>query len=157
MEVPLALDGLVPDGLVRVVGYFWPQVMSWGREQILPWIERNMPDLANSVRLAFQDLDWAADDLRRVVRTAWRRLRTVLLSQTAQFVRMTGGTWVIRFTSCVHDPQRYGERVVYVVSEQELDWASHPEEIRTAAMANGFNGTCVDIVRARDRLLAEAV
>lgn len=155
MEVHLTLDGLVPDGLVGVVGYFWPQVMSWAREHILPWIERNIPDLANSVRLAFQDLDKVADDLLRAVRVAWRRLRTVLVSQTAQFIGATSDTWVIRFMACLRAPW-HGEYVVYVAGEQELDWVGQPEEIRAAAIANGLNGTWIDIVRARDRLLAGA-
>jgi hypothetical protein len=156
MEVPLALDGLVTDGLVEVVGCFWPQVMTWAREQILPWIERKVPDLASSVRLAFQDLDWAADDLRQVVQVAWRRLRTVLIIQTAQFIRVPCGHWVVRFISCVHDPRWHGEFAVYVVSEHELDWTSQSEQIRAVALANGFSGTWVDIMRARDRLLAAA-
>jgi hypothetical protein len=156
VDIPLALNGLVTDGLAGVVGYLWPQIMSWAREHILPWIERNIPDLANSVRLAFQDLDEVADDLKCSVRVAWRGLRTALVSQSAQFVGQADGSWVIRFVSCLHDLERSGEHVVSVVSEQELDWASQPEVIREMAVANGLNGTWIDIVRARDRLLAQA-
>ena len=155
VDVSLALDGLVTDGLVGVVGYFWPQTMSWAREHILPWIERNIPGLANSVRLAFQDLDKVADDLRRTVQAAWHSLRTALVSQTAQFVGLANGAWVIRFISCMRSLERSGRHFEYIVSEQELDWGSQPEEVRAAALANGLNSACIDIVRARDRLLAE--
>jgi hypothetical protein len=157
MDVSLALDGLVADGLVGVVGYLWPQTMSWAREHILPWVERNIPDLANSVRLAFQDLDRVADDLQQVVRAAWCRLRTVLVSQTVQFVRLTNGVWVIRFISCMRVRNGSGEEVACVVGEQQLDWASQSEKIRAVAVANGLSGTWIDVVRARDRMLAAPV
>jgi hypothetical protein len=129
--------------------------MSWAREHVLPWIERNIPGLANSVRPAFQDLDEVADDLRRTVRAAWHSLRTALVSQTAHCVGLADGAWVIRFISCLRDLERGGKHLVYIVSEQELGWGSQPEEIRAVALANGLNGTWIDIVRARDRLLAE--
>jgi hypothetical protein len=154
VNVSLALDGLVTEGLAGVVGYLWPQTMSWAREQILPWIEHNIPGLASAVRLAFQDLDEVMDDLRRTVRAAWHSLRIALVSQTAQFVGLADGAWVIRFISCLRDLERSGKHVVYVISEQELDWESQPTEIRAAALANGLHGTWIDIVRARDRLLA---
>ena len=64
---------------------------------------------------------------------------------------------MIRFISCLRSLERSGRHVVYIVSEQELDWVSQPEEIRAAAMANGLDGTWIDIVRARDRLLADTV
>lgn len=154
VDVSLALDGLVADGLVGVVGYLWPQTMSWAREHILPWVERNIPDLANSVRLAFQDLDRVADDLQQVVRAAWCRLRAVLVSQSAQFVRLPNGSWVIRFLSCLRVRNGGGEEVACVAGEQQLDWAGQCQEIHAVAVANGLSGTCVDVVRARDRMLA---
>jgi hypothetical protein len=156
VELSVALDGLVADSLVGVVSCLWPQTMSLAREQILPWIERHSPDLASSVRLAFADLGKVADDLRRTVQAAWCRLRDALVSQTAQFVGLADGGWVIRFISCLRDLERSGRPVVCVVSEQELDWAGQPEEIRAAAVANGLDGTRVDLVRARDLLLTEA-
>jgi hypothetical protein len=157
MDVSLALDGLVADGLVGVVGYLWPQTMSWAREHVLPWVERNIPDLANSVRLAFQDLDKVADDLQQVVRAAWYRLRTVLVSQAVQFVRLADGAWVIRFISCLRVPDGSGEEVACVAGEQQLDWAGQSGDIRAVAVANGLSGTWIDVVRARDRMLAAAV
>jgi hypothetical protein len=83
-------------------------------------------------------------------------LRTALVSQSAQFVGQADGSWVIRFVSCLHDLEPSREHAVSVVSEQELDWASQPEVVREMAVANGLNGTWIDIVRARDRLLAQA-
>lgn len=157
MDVSLALDGLVANGLVGVVSYLWPQTMSWAREHILPWVERNIPDLANSVRLAFQDLDKVADDLQQVVRAAWCRLRTVLISQSVQFVQLAHGVWVVRFISCMRVRNGSGEEVACVVGEQQLDWASQCEEIRAAAVSNRLSGTWIDVVRARDRMLAAPV
>jgi hypothetical protein len=155
MVLPLVLAGLVAAGLVGVAVYFWPQIMSWAREHLLPWVDRNIPEMADSVRLAFQDLDKVAVGLRRAVRTAWRKLRNVLLSQTAEFVGLVNGEWAIRITSYLRNLEEGEKPVVRVVTEQELDWDDLPEEIRASAMSNGISGTSIDIVKVRDQLLSE--
>jgi hypothetical protein len=151
----VVLTGLVGAGLAGVAVYFWPRIMSWAREHLLPWIDRNVPELADAVRLAFQDLDKVAVGLRRTVRAAWRRVRSVLLSQAAEFVSLWNGAWAVRITSYLRDLEASDKPVARVVTEQEVDWEDLPADIRAEAMANGINGTTIDIVRARDQLLAE--
>jgi hypothetical protein len=157
MVLTLVLVGLVGTGLARVAAYFWPQIMTCAREHLLPWIERNVPDLAESVRLAFHDLDKIAVDLCRAVRAAWRKLRAVLVSQVATFVELFNGDFAIRITSDLRIPQDRDRAPVTVVTEQELDWESLPEEIHAAVMSNGIRGTSIDVVRARDQILTDTV
>jgi hypothetical protein len=156
MILTLVLAGLVGEGLAGVAAYFWPQIMTCAREQLLPWIDWNVPDLAQAVRLAFHDLDKIAAGLCRAVRAAWRSLRAVLLSQVATFVELSGGDCAVRITSVLRSRDG-AEPVIQVVTEQELDWAGLPEEIRAAAMYAGMHGTSIDIVRARDQMLTETV
>jgi hypothetical protein len=151
----LVLTGLVGASLAGVAVYFWPRIMSWAREHLLPWIDGNAPELAGAVRLAFQDLDKVAAGLRRSVRAAWRRVRSVLLSETAEFVSLWNGAWSIRITSYLRNLEAADKPVVRLVTEQALDWEDLPAEVRAEAMANGANGMSIDIVRARDQLLAE--
>jgi hypothetical protein len=155
MILTLVIATLVGAGLVGAVVYFWPQIMSWAREHLLPWVERNVPELAESVRLAFADLDKVAVGLRRAVRAAWRRLRTMLLSQTAQFFGLVNGEWAIRITSYLRNLDKRDKRDVRMVTEERLEWEDLPEEIRAEAMSNGINGTTIDITKARDQLLEE--
>ena len=61
--------------LLGIAVYFWPQIMTWAREHMLPWVDRYIPELADSVRMAFQELDTLAVRLRRAVRDAWRKLQ----------------------------------------------------------------------------------
>jgi hypothetical protein len=153
----LVLTALVGAALVGVAVYYWPQIMSWAREHVLPWIDRNIPELADSVRLAFQDLDNVAVSLRRAVRSAWHRLRNVLISQTAEFVELFNSAWAVRITSYLRTLEDGDKPYVKVVTEQGLRWEELPEDVRKAAMANGINGTKIDIVQARDKLLSETV
>jgi hypothetical protein len=155
MILTLVLTGLVGTALAGVALYYWPQIMSWAREHVLPWIDRNIPELADSVRLAFQDLDNVAVGLRRTVRAAWHKLRKVLLSQVAEFVQVYDSNWAVRITSYLRNLEERDKPYVKVVTEQGLRWEELPEDVRAAAMSNGINGTKVDIVKARDQLLSE--
>jgi hypothetical protein len=157
MALTLILAGLVGAGLAGVAAYFWPQLMTCAREHLLPWIDRNVPDLARSARLAFHDLDQIAIELCRAVRAAWRSLRVVLLSQVATFAELFDGGCAIRITSEFRVLEDRDQAPVTVVTEQELDWTDLPEEIRAAALAGGMRGMSIDIVRARDQLLTETV
>jgi hypothetical protein len=155
MILTLVLSGLVGSALAGVAAYYWPQIMSWAREHVLPWIDRNIPELAESVRLAFQDLDNVAVGLRRTVRAAWLKLRNVLISQVAEFVKLFNGNWAVRITSYLRTLEDGDQPYVKVVTEQGLRWEELPEDVRAAAMSNGINGTKIDIVKARDQLLTE--
>lgn len=152
------LTALVGTALGAVVAYFWPQIMSWAREHVLPWVDRNFPELAESVRLAFQDLDPAAVALRRAVRAAWRKLRAVLVSQTAEFVALFNSSeWAVRITSYLRALEEGDQPFVKVVTEQGLRWDELPADVRAAATSNGISGATIDIVKARDQLLSQTV
>jgi hypothetical protein len=117
---PLAfiLAGLVGAALAAVAVYFWPAIMAWTREHLLPWVDRNLPELADAVRLAFHDLDKISVELRRMVRTAWRKLRTVLLSETAKFVEVVKNEWAVEITSYLRALEEREKPVVRIVSQQ---------------------------------------
>jgi hypothetical protein len=157
MILTLVLTALVGSALVGVAVYYWPQIMSWAREHVLPWVDRNIPELADSVRMAFQDLDNIAVGLRRAVRAAWRKLRKVLISQVAEFVQLLNSDWAVRITSYLRTLEQADKPYVKVVTEQELRWEELPPDVRAAAMSNGVNGMKIDIVQARDQLLSETV
>jgi hypothetical protein len=157
MAGPLAaiLAGQLGTGLAGVAACLWPQIMASAREQLVPWIDRNAPDLAASVRLAFQDLDIVADELRHAVRGSWRRLRVLLIGQTVQFVTTSSGEWAVRIVSCLRDPALAGTCVIELTTEERLRWEALPEEIRAGGL-DGFGGAPIDIIRIRDDLLSDS-
>jgi hypothetical protein len=150
------LTGLV-GALATVVAYFWPQLMTWAREHLLPWVDEHTPNLAAAVRLAFHDLDKIGVGWGRAVRTAWRKLRKVLVRETATFVHVPNGDWVVRITSSVCDLVGDDKPIVTIVTEHCLDWQDLPDEVRALALASGLDGTSIDILRARDQLLADVI
>jgi hypothetical protein len=154
------LSGVVGVAIATVTVYLWPQIMSWTREHLLPWVDENVPVLAQAVRLAFQDLDNVAVELRHAVRSAWRNLRGILVSQTATFVQLSGGEWTLRITSFVRDATAdYGTAGdgtgLKIIAEQRLDWEDLPPDVRTWAVSQGLNGTTIDLVAAREQLLSD--
>jgi hypothetical protein len=147
------LVGLVGAAFAGVTGYFWPQIMSCAREHLVPWIDRNVPDLATAVRLAFYDLEYISDALCRAAGDAWCKLRTVLLSQVATFVELFNGDCALRITSKLRTFDGGAEAVANLVTEHELSWESLPEEVRAAAVSSDIRGLSIDIVQARDQAL----
>jgi len=129
--------------------------MSWTREHLLPWVDENVPVLAQAVRLAFHDLDMIAVELRRAVRSAWRSLRGILVSETATFVEQAAGEWTLQITSFVRDTAVSERPAVKIVTEQRLNWEDLPPDVRTQAISQGLNGITIDLVAAREQLLAD--
>jgi len=150
------LTGLT-GALAAVVAYFWPQLMTWTREHLLPWVDRYAPDLAPAVRLAFHDLDKVGVGWRRTVRAAWQNLRNVLISQSATFIREPNGDWEVQIISTVRSLSAEDNPAITIVTAQHIAWEYLPDEIREHALSNGLDGTCINILYARDMLLAEAV
>jgi hypothetical protein len=151
----LILTGLI-GALAAVVAYLWPQLMTVAREHLLPWVDSRLPELAPAVRLAFHDLDKIAVEWRHAVRAAWRKLRDVLIWETATFVRSADGDWIVRITSSVRNSAEEEEKAVTTtVKEHLLDWRDLPEELRKQALLNGLDGTSIDILHARDLLLTD--
>ncbi|MFC4055081.1 hypothetical protein ACFOY4_35790 [Actinomadura syzygii] len=157
MPLVLILVPLLGTAVAAVAVYFWPEIMGWTREHLLPWVDRNIPELAEAVRLAFQNLDGIAVDMRRLVRDAWRRLRKVLLHETAKFVETVNDEWAVRITSYLRTLEQGEKPVVRVVTEQRLAWEELPKEVRAQALSNGLHDSEFDVTKTRDQLLSEAL
>lgn len=151
----LILAAMVGAALTGVAVYFWPSIMRWAREHLLPWVDRHMPELAEAVRLAFHDLDKISVELRRAVRIAWQRLRKVLIGETANFTARFDGTWAVQITSYLRNRLQSEKPYVKVVTEQVLGYDDLPQEIRAQALSNGLANSTLDILRARDQLLTQ--
>jgi hypothetical protein len=91
------------------------------------------------------------------VRTAWRQLRSVLVHETATFVRAPDGDWMVRITSSIREQEQDDKQIVTIFTEQCFDWQHLPDELRAQALSNGLDGTSIDILRARDDLLADVI
>jgi hypothetical protein len=153
------LVALVGGIFAGVVLYFWPAIMGWARDHLLPWIDDHLPGLADDVRLAFAKADEVAVQARKAIRAAWQRLRTVLLSETAEFLQIFGSSneWKVQITSYLQRMQDSGKPVVRVVTEEHLNWDDLPAEIRQQAMAKGVRQSSLDITTARDEYLDKLV
>ncbi|WP_333769859.1 hypothetical protein [Streptomyces sp. IBSBF 2435] len=155
MPLVLVLAPMVGTALAALAVYFWPTLMSWAREHLLPWVDRVLPGLAADVRLAFQNLDKISVDLRRAVRGAWHRLRRVLLSEVATFVQLADDQWAVRITSFLRNVEDAEKPVVKIVSEQPVSYDDLPDNIRAQVLTGGLKKASLDIVEGRDQLLSE--
>jgi hypothetical protein len=153
-SLPAMLVDQLGTGPTRIALRLWPQIMASAREHLIPWIDQNAPELAGPTRLAFQDLDIVADELRHAVRSAWRRLRVVLVGQTVELVTAGDGEWAIWVTSRLCNPAPDGAPVIELKTKERLRRESLPEEICAEGRPR-FRSASIDIVQIRDDLLSE--
>jgi hypothetical protein len=131
----------------------WPQIMASAREQLIPWVDQNAPDLAGSARLAFHDLDIVADEWRLAVRRSWRRLRVVLVGQTVQFGTAGDGGWTIWITSLLRGPVAGGSLVVVLRTTDRLGPEWLPRDVCVLKRSQ-FLSQPIDLAQIRDDLLS---
>jgi len=155
VSLPATLTDRIGAGPASFAVCLWPQIMASAREQLIPWIDENAPELAASSRLAFQDLDIVADELRHVVRNSWRRLRVVLIGQVVQFFTTGGGEWGIRIVTQLRNPAPEGAPVIELTTEEGLRWESLPGEIRALGVDELLN-IPLNIVQIWEELLSDA-
>ncbi len=157
--VPLiayAVAGLVAAVMVGVVVAYWPKIMAWARDSLLPWADEHLPEFSGVIRQAFQDFDNAAVEVRQAIRSAWRRLRNVLLKETAEFVRLFNDRWAVEITSWLANRQNAEKPVVRVITQQTLSWDELPQDIRAQLIREDVAGESLDVVAARDKLVESA-
>jgi hypothetical protein len=152
--LPVLLAEQLGARLAGLVNCFWPQIMASAREHLVPWVDRNAPELATPARLAFLDLGVVADDLQHAVRGAWWRLRDLLVGQSAQLVVSGNGDWAVRVTSRLRCPAADGVGIIELTTEERLRLGAITGEI-PAGQLEACRGASIDIVRIRDHLLSD--
>lgn len=148
MPIPFFLLALgLAVALLGVVAAFWPRILSWACDNVLPVIDRLVPQLADAVRLAFQ----VADSIITPIRLAWRRLTTSLVGMALRYVKSTSNKWIATMTSYVRTAE--GTHVE-TVSESVVSWEDLPDDVRARAIRAGDTISAnVDVYAAREREL----
>ena len=135
---------------------FWPKIMGWVRAHLLPWVQRNLPSLVEDVRTALQEIDRVVVAVRNAVKTAWRRVRRVLLSEVAEFVRLFDDEWSLTITSWIANQEANEQPYTRIVTEQRLGYDDLPPEVRKAALRESRNEYTLDVTGMRDELILAA-
>lgn len=149
--VAVVVGGGVLAGLILA---FWPSLMNWSRNHLLPWMDRHAPQLADDVRRAFVVLDGLAVKARRTLRAAWRRVRAVLLDEVATFVRGLNERWSVRITSYLRNLEAAEKPYVRIVTEQALDYDDLPENVRAADLRSEISDE-VSVTKLMDEAMTE--
>lgn len=151
IEVAIVL-GLATVALA-LVAIYWTKILQWGLNNLLPWMDKNLPSLSDDVREAFVRIDKVAAPVRAAAKDAWQRLRRTLLRQIAEFERQTGNRWLLRITSWVRvqlDALDPSPKVAEVRSEQIVHYDELPPEVREQLLRQGSGTYQVDITHAKD-------
>jgi hypothetical protein len=152
IELAIAL-GIAALGVAAIVTVYWTKILQWARESLFPWVERNLPELAQDVRDAFVVLDKVIAPIRLKAKEAWERLRQTLLRQVAEFEQLTNNTWLLRITSWVRvkltelDPKPV---VKEVRTEKVISYDELPPEVREQLLRQGLGNYKVDVTNAKD-------
>ncbi len=145
---------------VAVVGIFWEQIIMWAHDSIFPWIKKNIPSIESEVREAFAAADRFFSTMRNLIRQAWKKLRQYLLKEVAKFTRQSSGKWIVQVTSLViknpeHLESKESNKVVKVVTEEEVDWDVLPPDVRAEFLRRDKSEAEIDVTEYRDRQIME--
>lgn len=153
MPIPLiaVVASVVVAALVGAVVAYWPRIMQWSVDSLLPWVETHLPELADDVRLAFLDLDKAAVKTRQAIRSAWRRVRTFLLHEAAEFVRLPNGHWAVQITSFLQNQETNGKPIAKHTTTWEMEYDDLPEEVRAQIIRDEL--APINVTKIRDELV----
>lgn len=154
----IALAPIVGGAIAGALLYYWPRISLWAHNHLLPWVDANLPMFAQDVRLVFAEAERIASGAREMIKKAWQRIRTFLLSQVVEFLRVPGADkWIVRITSYLKRPEGSEKRFVRRISESEepLSWDELPPHVRAHLLREGRDDISFDMVDVQERLLTE--
>jgi hypothetical protein len=132
---------------------FWNKILNWASKILIPWIEKNLPWLADNVKDAFLALDDVVTSVRRNIKKAWENLREYLLKVLVQYEQNTQNEWIKRITYWAIPILQNKSEVVRVVAEQKVDIDSLPDDVREEWLKRGNTTQDIDVTQLRDREL----
>ncbi|MEQ2009306.1 MAG: hypothetical protein ABMA26_21195 [Limisphaerales bacterium] len=132
---------------------FWPHIVSFLSERIIPWIRERVSHQAGEV---IADLLTYADQgstaVRRSVRELWRRFRGVVVSSEMKVERSDASTAIARTTTVVRDEA--GE-LWKGTEERVVDWSEIPTAIRSEFIRQNTKVGSLDLVAAVEAKVRE--
>jgi hypothetical protein len=152
LELAIILGLAAIAGTAAVVIY-WTKILNWGLNSLLPWVDKNIPELSKFVRDAFVVVDKVAAPLRALVKEKWQRVRQALLQQVAEFEQLTASTWLLRITSWVKVKLNAtaSESVVkQIQTEQVISYDELPPQVREQLLREGKTSQRIDVTEAHD-------
>jgi hypothetical protein len=152
LELAIILGLAAIAGTAAVVIY-WTKILNWGLNSLLPWVDKNIPELSKFVRDAFVVVDKVAAPLRALVKEKWQRVRQALLQQVAEFEQLTASTWLLRITSWVKVKLNAtaSESVVkQIQTEQVISYDELPPQVREQLLREGKTSHRIDVTEAHD-------
>jgi hypothetical protein len=129
----------------------WHKILKWAEQSLFPWIEKNLPSIADKVRQAFAIVDKYAAPIRKLIKDAWTMLREYLLKQIIILERQSDSQWLKIIISWVIKSLPSGEKVpAKVTTEEVLSWDELPPDVRAARLRWGVNTKELNIAKGRD-------
>ena len=140
-------DWIILIALAVVV--FWPQIIEFIQEVILPWVRTNCaPDTIAAIESLVVWLDNRITLFRNAVINAWRSFTQTLYGARTEFIKTSSVTATEKRT-VVFD--RNGIMVMKTI-EREIRYDELPPEIRSEMIRRSVNSAVIndkDVIRAR--------
>ena len=150
--ISLILFGVLLSTSVAIT--FWDQVLLFFQSSILPWINKNLPQLSSIASEALRTLDKVAVTVRRAIKNAWQKLRSWLLKSIIKFSKKTSSVWVKEITSFLIKSFENGSpQIVKRVEEESVAWDSLPDDVREQFLRSNRSTHEEDFTAKRDEIL----
>lgn len=159
MPIPLAVIAIIGAGIVisaAVAIVYWTKILNWALTSLVPWLDKNIPELKHPVQEVFVRIDKLAAPALALLKKTWQQVRETLLQVIEEFEQLSQKEWVLRVTSWVRvkldalDPAPVVKRVQ---TEQVISYEDLPQEVREQLLRKGVTTHRIDVTRARDEEL----
>lgn len=124
----------------------WTKVLDWVRKDVVPWLSRINPKLADLAKDALVLIDVGVTRVRR----AWSVLREQIVKSVVEFAQKSNNEWLIRTVTWLRvGPKEVQERVV----ERSVPFHELPDEVREEWVRRNQSEAVIDVAKTRNREL----
>jgi hypothetical protein len=124
----------------------WTKVLDWVRKDVLPWLTRFDPELAQQAKEALVLIDVGVARVRR----AWTVLRAQIVKSVVEFAQKSNNEWLIRTITWLKvGPKEVQERMV----ERTVPFHELPDEVRAEWVRRNQSEAVIDVVETRNQEL----
>jgi hypothetical protein len=136
---------------ITILVAIWGKVLEWSQNSLFPWVKENLPNLEQSIRDAFVQVDKAVVAIRQIAKMAWKKLREYLLKMVAYFERKSSSEWTKKITSFIVEKIDKAQPVIKKVETvEEINWDDLPADVRSQWMKTANQNINIDVTKEQD-------
>lgn len=132
---------------------YWPKIIEWSRNSLLPLIDKHFPSMSEHAMNALVKLDNIAVGLRRAARIAWGHLKQVFLGQIITITKHSHSQRVITVVNYLKNFRNNDKPYIKITTQEYVNRYELPEEIRAQELKEGAQEIKINTWNMQEKML----